>query len=62
MVIRPEKSYVATNVEVNGHTYTRQRIDAEISKRLRPGYEEVSPTCVRTHTCSDGCGAHVLLF
>jgi hypothetical protein len=27
MLIRPERSYVAIDVEVNGHMYKRQKID-----------------------------------
>jgi hypothetical protein len=60
LIVRPEKSYLAANVQVNGHAYKRQRIDVlmdftnadgcrEISRRLRPGFVGVSPTRVRAH-------------
>jgi hypothetical protein len=61
MLIRPQRSYVAIDVDVNGHTYKRQRIDVligftnpagckEICKSLRPGFIWLSRTRVQTST------------
>jgi hypothetical protein len=60
VTVRLEK---ATHIEVNGHTYKRQRIDVlmdftspdgctELSNRLRKGHEGVNPTHSRTYIYS----------
>jgi hypothetical protein len=64
MLIRPERSYVTIDVEVNGHTYKQQRIDVlidftsvkgckEICKSVKPGFIGLSPTCILTHIYSE---------
>jgi hypothetical protein len=59
MIIRPEKIYVETDVEVNGHTYKRRRIDVLMDftsekgcEEMRPGFVCLSPTRVCTYIYS----------
>jgi hypothetical protein len=56
MLIRPEKSYVETDVEVNGNIIKRQRIDLIMDFTSVKGCEDpeawLSPTRVRTHIYS----------
>jgi hypothetical protein len=56
ILIIPERSYAETDVEVNGHTYKRQKIEVlmlrgceEMCRTLRPGFVSLSPTCVQTY-------------
>jgi hypothetical protein len=35
MLIRPERNYVETDVEVNGHTYKRQKTDVRMDLRVQ---------------------------
>jgi hypothetical protein len=41
LLIRPQRSYVAIDVEVNGHTYKRQRIDVLIEFTSQAGCKEI---------------------
>jgi hypothetical protein len=41
MLIRPERSYVTIDVEVNDHTYKRQRIDVFIDFTSVKCYKEI---------------------